>query len=140
MRKLSVCILSIILSSLFLVSVTAQTSPYDPWADLDDDGDIDIFDIVDIAGRYGTTGKPFNKTTALLEIQANIAIINAIIVARIPQSEIISIPAAAFVPAGPSVSVDEWLNTGNSIHNLNDTQYFRPNELRSFYFLNSEHT
>ena len=44
-----------LLVSFLLVGTTA-VNEYDPWADLDDDGDIDIYDIVDIAGRYGTTG------------------------------------------------------------------------------------
>ena len=45
----------ILLSSPLVVQMTSSAA-YDPWADLDDDGDIDIFDIVDIAGRYGTKG------------------------------------------------------------------------------------
>lgn len=45
----------ILLSSPFIVQLTSS-APYDPWADLDGDGDVDIFDIVDIAGRYGTKG------------------------------------------------------------------------------------
>ncbi|MCK4826095.1 hypothetical protein KA005_60675, partial [bacterium] len=67
------------MSSLFLVSVTAQTSPYDPWADLDDDGDIDIYDIVDIAGRYGTTGTAINKTAKLLELEERISILEELV-------------------------------------------------------------
>ena len=64
-------ILSIILlSSLLLIGTTSSASTrgvgeYDPWCDFDDDGDIDIFDIVDIAGRYGTTGEPFAAKAAL---------------------------------------------------------------------------
>ena len=65
MKMISSILSVMVLTSLVLVGVTAQTNPYDPWADLDDDGDIDIYDIVDIAGRYGTSGIPMNKTTLL---------------------------------------------------------------------------
>lgn len=68
---------AILLTSLFLVSATTSvgeagiqqvssysprqensTQPYNPWADLDADGDIDIFDIVNVSTRYDTTGSP----------------------------------------------------------------------------------
>ena len=53
----------VVLSIGYLVGYTssiADSPPtgYCPWNDLDDDGDIDIFDIVGIAGRYGTSGDP----------------------------------------------------------------------------------
>jgi hypothetical protein len=48
----------VLIASTHLVGVTAQVSTYDPWADLDADGDIDIFDVVNIAGSYGETGDP----------------------------------------------------------------------------------
>jgi len=121
--KTTILVFTIIFASLFFVNSTTsianlQAGEYDPWLDLNDDGEIDIFDVVMVATAYDTSGKAFNKTAALLELQANIVTINAIIVARIPQSDIVSISAAAFVPTGPSVSVDEWLNTGSSIQNL----------------------
>ena len=52
----------ILLASPFLVQLTSS-APYDAWADLDEDGDIDIFDIVDIASRYGTMGDPGKNVT-----------------------------------------------------------------------------
>jgi len=42
----SIAVAPLLITSLFLIGVTA--SEYDPWYDFDDDGDIDIFDIVDI--------------------------------------------------------------------------------------------
>ncbi len=45
----------VLLSSPFVIQLTSS-APYDPWADLDGDGDVDIFDVVDIAGRYDTKG------------------------------------------------------------------------------------
>ena len=54
--KLSIVnlILSIVLlSSLFYVGVTSSIAVYDPYADYDQDGDIDIYDIVEAASNYG---------------------------------------------------------------------------------------
>ncbi|MCK4478760.1 hypothetical protein KAU88_09595 [Candidatus Bathyarchaeota archaeon] len=60
----------IFLSSMFLIGITtsinsysALPGEYDPWCDLNDDGDINIYDIVDIAGRYGTTGENITKAS-----------------------------------------------------------------------------
>lgn len=53
---------SVLLLTPFLVGVTAS-APYDPWSDLDADGDIDIFDLVKIAGSYATTGDPGKNVT-----------------------------------------------------------------------------
>lgn len=73
----SIVVAPLLITSLFLIGVTA--SLYDPWYDFDDDGDIDIFDIVDIAARYGTTGTPINKTALLLELAARIDALNTTI-------------------------------------------------------------
>jgi hypothetical protein len=48
---------TVLLLTPFLVGLTAS-APYDPWYDLDENGAIDIFDVVRIAGTYGTTGDP----------------------------------------------------------------------------------
>ena len=63
---------SIVLLLSILLGTTVLSSPpdcpstgYCHWADMDDDGDIDIFDIVNIAARYRTTGTPINKTALL---------------------------------------------------------------------------
>ncbi len=72
----------IVISACIFIGGTASVSTtgpngYDPWMDLDDDGDIDIFDIVKIAGAYGTSGTPLNKTALLLELDARVAALNA---------------------------------------------------------------
>ena len=65
----------ILLASLLLVKAipTSSLGEYDPWADLNEDGKIDIFDLVSLAGKYGTTGTPINKTEVLLELQSRVA-------------------------------------------------------------------
>ncbi|UCD96409.1 MAG: hypothetical protein JSV35_07975 [Candidatus Bathyarchaeota archaeon] len=61
----------VLLSISVLIGTTISTPPeclptgYCPWCDFDDDGDIDIFDIVEIAGRYGYNGTAMNKTDLL---------------------------------------------------------------------------
>lgn len=82
---------AVLLTSQLLIGITTSVSTrvwgeYDPWCDLDDDGDIDIFDIVNIAGRYGTTGTPINKTE-LLELQARVDALNATVAFLIGQME-----------------------------------------------------
>ncbi|MGB9135316.1 MAG: hypothetical protein WCC63_07035 [Candidatus Bathyarchaeia archaeon] len=57
MRKAVLSLTCVLLAPMFLVGVSTS-APYDPWSDLDADGDIDIFDIVKIAGSYATTGDP----------------------------------------------------------------------------------
>jgi len=57
MKKAFLAFACVILAPLFLVSVSSSAT-YDPWADLDGDGDIDIYDVVKIAANYATTGDP----------------------------------------------------------------------------------
>jgi len=45
---------------------------YDPWADLNDDGKIDMRDVYVVARKFGTTGTPINKTALLLELNATV--------------------------------------------------------------------
>lgn len=74
---LNVTLATVLLSSMFLVSTTSRGSgndvtntngyaatylPYDPWADIDDNGKIDIKDLAYSAARYGAVGTPINKT------------------------------------------------------------------------------
>ena len=67
-----------IIVSMFLVGATA--TEYDPWVDTNDDGKIDIFDVVDLVGHYGTAGIPINKTALLLELQHQMSLLNSSLV------------------------------------------------------------
>ena len=55
----------LLLASTYFVGVTAQVNPYDPWVDYNEDGQIDIFDVVEVATRYDTTGDPTKNVTVI---------------------------------------------------------------------------
>lgn len=72
MRNLALTLVSaaltlMLLVSPFLVGSTASVT-YNPWADLNDDGDVDIFDVVLLAGHYSSIGIPVNKTELLYNV------------------------------------------------------------------------
>jgi hypothetical protein len=61
---LAILLSSMILALVFCLNVGSQTTmPYDPWADINDDGIIDIFDLVNMANKYGATGDPTKNVT-----------------------------------------------------------------------------
>ncbi len=49
-------------ATVFMVA-TSQSAEYDPWVDLNDDGKIDIFDVVGMTSRYAATGDPTKNVT-----------------------------------------------------------------------------
>ena len=58
--------------ALFSVRPTRSANdPYDPWADLNDDGVINMRDIGYECSMFGTTGIPMNKTSWQTELQSN---------------------------------------------------------------------
>lgn len=56
-RYIITAFLAFCLTATLLVGVTSSAE-YDPWVDLDDSGEIDIFDALTLAGVYGTSGNP----------------------------------------------------------------------------------
>jgi len=56
-----------------------ETNSYDPWLDINDDGNINILDISSLAIIFGTSGSPVNKTALLLELQDKIETLEAAI-------------------------------------------------------------
>lgn len=69
-----ILLVTLVFTSFVLVGITMSDFPpevlgiYSPWGDLNDDGTIDIFDIVWLTGRYKTTGTPVNKTDLLYNV------------------------------------------------------------------------
>jgi len=60
-RHIILCFLVFCLTPTLLVGVTSSAD-YDPWVDGNDDGIIDIVDIVNLAIRFGEEVTPINKT------------------------------------------------------------------------------
>ena len=80
MKIISLSVVLVSVATVVCVGVTYST-PYDPWYDFNHNGEIDIFDIVDIAGRYGTIGVPINTTELLLNLHARVVALNATVIA-----------------------------------------------------------
>jgi uncharacterized coiled-coil protein SlyX len=57
-------------ATIFMVVPTksGSGSEYYPWADLNDDGKVDILDAISLANAFGTSGDAINKTALLLEV------------------------------------------------------------------------
>jgi len=51
-------LISIVLLTVMLVPTSSQGADYDPWADINEDGNIDIYDVAYEAQRFGTSGDP----------------------------------------------------------------------------------
>ena len=79
---LNIMLLTILSASFFLVNSTASnyettSVEYDPWRDLNDDGVINIYDVVMVTGIYGSTGTPINKTALLLDLLSRLDSLNS---------------------------------------------------------------
>lgn len=68
-------------ATLFMVVPTRSASTqsdglqYDPWKDINDDGKLDILDVVQITSQYGAQGTPINKTQMLLDLQNRVKVL-----------------------------------------------------------------
>jgi len=87
-RCLVMCLLTFCLTITLLVAVTSSVE-YDPWMDTNDDGLIDIVDIVNLAIRFGEEGTPINKTALLLELQARVDELNATLTSLVVSARIV---------------------------------------------------
>ncbi|MCK4435268.1 hypothetical protein KAU87_00495 [Candidatus Bathyarchaeota archaeon] len=76
---LNVTLTTALLALTFFLSMTASSADnstygfdYDPWCDVNDDGIINIYDVVKLTSRYGSTGTPINKTALLLNLNETV--------------------------------------------------------------------
>jgi len=69
---LTVCFLAALLLRTVPTSSSSTIGEYDPWRDINDDGVINILDVVEITTRYATTGLPVNKTALLYNVNATL--------------------------------------------------------------------
>lgn len=76
----SVLILSLAFAPLSGSQTTSQVE-YDHWRDLNDDGVINIYDVVYLTSIYGAKGTPINKTQLLLEVLEKMESLNASLLA-----------------------------------------------------------
>lgn len=101
---LNIILLTIISASFFLVNTTASnyettsTHEYDPWCDLNDDGIIDIYDVVMVCVRFGSEGTPINKTELLLSLNQTVHELQSKMEVRIPKKGYLPIGPKGFVP------------------------------------------
>ena len=64
MKKIIFASACVLLALTLLVRISSSAA-YDPWVDLDESGDINIFDVVTLAGSYQTTGDPTKNVNVL---------------------------------------------------------------------------
>jgi len=106
------------LVATLLVGVTSSAE-YDPWFDVNDDGIINILDILALAVMFGEEGTPINKTELLLELQDRIDSLNLTLETRVPQKGNISVSAADF---SPWYATQDYESYGWSLFNRETSQ------------------
>ena len=110
-KLMSIACLAFCLTITLFIGVTSSAT-YDPWCDVNDDGIIDIVDLVNLGIRFGEEGTPINKTALLLEL-----------LERVEELENQSVPLGYVGPSGydsgwiPIAKDEELVLT----HNLNTT-------------------
>jgi hypothetical protein len=67
------CLMTVLLTVAPIRSGSPSAGEYDPWLDINDDGEIDMKDIGSVARAFGASGTSINKTAMLLDIQNRVA-------------------------------------------------------------------
>ena len=62
---------SLCLAAMLFIAIPTRSSPgtsnYNPWADLNDDGVVDIYDAITLANAYDSSGTPLTKASLLYD-------------------------------------------------------------------------
>jgi len=82
----------------------SSNNTYNPWMDLNDDGVVDSTDLGLLGAYWGTTGTPMNKTALLLELQARIEALEAMV----PSEGSFCISAPEFTPHSETETYSKW--------------------------------
>lgn len=124
-------VVTIVLASLFLtmlfsnIAISGSGNGYDPWVDLNDDGNIDYNDLYTFARAYGSSGTPINKTALLLELLSRIDSLNASLIALESRVEALETSLATIrKPDYDSGWVDKTIGGQYFVHNLGTTEVF----------------
>jgi hypothetical protein len=98
---------------------------YDPWNDLNSDGTVDIYDAINLAGTYGTSGDPTKNVT--IAGHANKLVYSV---------EEQPVPAGGYF-LSPSISVDGYSKMTVSIYEYNPPTSFNRYQLAARHFNSS---
>jgi len=125
---LTIVLGTIILIPSILVGVTMSDFPtdpdgeYSPWVDLNDDGIVDIFDVVWLASRYSTAGTPLNKTALLYNVSDTFNLLLSMIddmnttIVNMNVSDTFNLLLSMIDDMNTTI-----VNMGTTINHLNDT-------------------
>lgn len=100
--------LAFCLVATLLIGVTSSAE-YDPWCDINDDGVINILDIVNLGIRFGTEGTPINKTELLLTLLDRVDRLEARISELEGKPKIITVADPVY-PNETLLSTDAWVD------------------------------
>jgi len=108
-KYLTILVLVVCLTTTLFLGITTSgsqtkktsTIEYDPWADTNDDGVIDMKDIYYLIQRFMTKGEPINKTALLLYLNSTVNELNAtveIMERRAQRGLLVQLPYASTNP------------------------------------------
>ncbi len=63
LKSVNLILLGMLLASLFLIGLTSSIGEYNPWADINNDGEVNILDAILLANAFGASGEPPTKAT-----------------------------------------------------------------------------
>lgn len=118
---MALCLSGVILALAFTPISSSQTArKYDPWLDINDDGIINIYDVVSVCAAYGSKGTPINKTQLLLEILTKIEALEARVKALEANYSITNIKLAPYAIPFNSTYSHSYAEVGSTWYDMPD--------------------